>query len=146
MNIKAKKKTNSQRFILNNMQVMRFILAGSLNSLLGFFLFPVMYFIFREQQKNYVLILLISQLICMSFSFFSHKVYVFRSHHKVSPELMKFIGFHGIWCLVSIKINPAIVNQFGIHPVIIQTLINVLIVITSYFWYAKINFTPNKLR
>lgn len=134
------------KFPLKDMKVIRFILVGALNTLLGFFLFPLMYFSFSAYQKNYLLLLVISQIICMLFSFFSNKIYVFKSRNKVSVELIKFVGFHGFYFFVSVKINPMIVRHFDLHPIAIQTLLNILIVVTSFFWYDKFNFAPHKLR
>jgi putative flippase GtrA len=142
---------NLERFLIDylnfkQLKVVRFMLVGSLNTLLGFLLFPIIYFSLSAYQKNYVQMLVISQLICMLVSFFSNKIYVFRSKNKISIELIKFILFHGFYFFMSVKLCPIIVMYFHIHPIAIQTLLNVLIVVTSYFWYDKFNFSPNKQR
>lgn len=142
---------NIKNYLINrlsqkNMKVIRFILVGTFNTLLGFFLFPLMYFYFSSYQKNYVQMLVASQIICMMFSFFLNKVYVFKSNNNASIELIKFSFFHGFYFFMSVIINPMIVNGYGIHPVVIQTFFNILIVVTSYFWYDKINFAPKRLR
>ena len=130
---------------LHDMKVIRFFLAGALNTFLGFFLFPFMYYCLSSYRKDYILMLVVSQIICMLFSFFLNKIYVFKSNNKMSLELIKFLFFYGFYFFISVTINPMIVCACGIHPVVIQTFLNILIVLSSYFWYDKINFTSKKL-
>jgi putative flippase GtrA len=128
-----------------DLNIFRFLLVGFINTLIGFLLFPMIYWGFSAYRKNYVGMLVVSQLICMMISFFTNKVYVFRSKNKAKTEMLKFGLFHGFYFLVNIKINPLIVNTSGMNPIIVQTFINVFIVLTTFFWYDKIVFPSNKL-
>ena len=123
--------------------VVRFLMVGSINTLIGFLAFPFIYWFFSAYRKHYVGMLILSQFICMTISFLTNKIFVFKSKNKISHEVFKFSLFHGICFLINININPFIVNTFGLHPVIVQTGLNVLIVVTTYFWYEKIVFPSN---
>ena len=117
-----------------------FLFVGALNTLLAFVLFPLAYFFFRDYREHYLLLLAFCQIPCICFSFLTNKYWVFKSKGNVKFEFYKFIIFHLFNFGFSIFLNPIIVNKLKVNPIISQSIINLIIVGISYFWYDKLTF------
>jgi len=118
----------------------RFLFAGILNTAFGLGTFPVLYYMLEKMKLHYLIILTISQVICISFSFLTNKFLVFRTKGNYVPEILKFITFHLSYFIVNLFALPILVELFHFHPVIAQTLFAGLVIASSYFWHSRITF------
>lgn len=118
----------------------RFLLAGFLNTAFGLGTFPVLYYMLAACKLHYLIILTISQVICISFAFLTNKFLVFRTKGNYVAEILKFITFHLSYFIVNLFALPVLVELFHLSPVIAQSLFAVLVIASSYFWHSRITF------
>ena len=118
----------------------RFLLAGFLNTVFGLGTFPALYFMLATFKLHYLIILAISQVICITFAFLTNKFLVFRTKGNYIPEILKFITFHLSYFIVNLFALPVLVELFHLGPVIAQSLFAILVIASSYFWHSRITF------
>lgn len=123
----------------------RFLLAGALNTVIGLAVYPALYFLAAPLKLHYLIILAISQVLCVSFAFLTSKFLVFRTSGNYLRESGKFLTFHLAYFLVNLAALPALVEFAGMNPVLAQTLFAVLVIVTSYFWHSRITFSSTKV-
>ena len=123
----------------------RFLIAGAFNTTIGLALFPAIYFLAAPMKLHYLVILTISQVLCISFAFLTSKFLVFRTSGNYLRETGKFLTFHLTYFLVNLAALPALVEFLGMNPVLAQTLFAVLVIVTSYFWHSRITFSSSKV-
>ncbi|PJD93177.1 MAG: hypothetical protein CK424_03030 [Legionella sp.] len=125
-------------------KVIRFLLVGGFNTLLGLSLFPTIYWIFAAYRSHYVLMLAGCHITNVMNSYITNKYFVFRTKGYNTSEMSKFVFYHISYFLVMITIIPILVQSTHVNPVVIQFSLSVLVIIGSFFWYDKIVFLPKK--
>jgi putative flippase GtrA len=134
------------RNLTNQDQIkIRFLLVGALNTVVGLTVFPALYFLVIPLQIHYLLILVISQIMCVSFSFMTSKFLVFRTSGNYLRESAKFITFHLTLFLLNLAALPVLIEFAGIHPIWAQMLFTVLVIVSSYFWHSYITFSSSDM-
>jgi putative flippase GtrA len=95
------------RNLANQHQIkVRFLLVGALNTIVGLSVFPALYFFAIPLQIHYLSILVISQILCVSFSFMTSKFLVFQISENYLRESAKFISFHLTLFLLNLAALP----------------------------------------
>jgi len=117
-----------------------FLIMGGLNTLLGFSLFPLVYWLLQNYRSHYVWMMVACHISTVGFAYFTNKIWVFRSQERSITEFMKFTSFHLLYFLIMIFLVPFFVEHTHCNPVIVQFSISVLVVISSFFWYDRIVF------
>lgn len=125
-------------------KVLWFLMVGGLNTVLGFGLFPAVYWLLQDYQSHYVWMLVVCHITSVSFSFLTNKYLVFRTQGQYVSEITKFGGFHLFYFFLMIFLVPLFVEYAHCSPVVIQFSISVLIVVTSFFWYDRMVFLSGK--
>ena len=118
----------------------RFLLAGALNTVFGLAAYPAFYFLLAPLKLHYMLVLGITQIICIVFSYLTNKFLVFRTVANYLREGAKFALFHLSYFLVNLIALPLLVEIVGMSPVWGQTLFAIAVIVTSYFWHSNITF------
>jgi len=121
----------------------RFLITGIINSSFGLLMFPFFYYLLEEYKFHYLLILTISQFICIFFAYFTNKFLVFKTKGNYVSEFLKFISFHLSHFLVNLLALPILVEFFKLEPVIAQIFFALMVIISSYFWQSRITFKNN---
>ncbi len=121
-------------------KIIWFLLVGAFNTLLGFGLFPIIYWTLVPYRSHYILMLIGCHITTVLNAYVTNKYLVFRTQGFSSSEIGKFILFHIIYFLVMITLVPILVQFASINPVVIQFGISVFVVICSFFWYDKMVF------
>ena len=129
--------------IKTNDTKIRFLITGIINSSFGLLMFPFFYYLLEEYKFHYLLILTISQFICIFFAYFTNKFLVFKTKGNYVPEFLKFISFHLSHFLVNLLVLPILVEFFKLEPVIAQIFFAIMVIISSYFWQSRITFKNN---
>jgi len=140
----------------------RFVLAGALNTGFGLGAYPALYYLLATQKLHelmlmgvqkvhylimlttipyYLIVLTVSQIVCVTFAYLTNKFLVFRTKGNYGTEFMKFITFHLSYFLVNLAALPVLVVFFGINPIIAQTSFAVMVIVSSYFWHSRITFS-----
>jgi putative flippase GtrA len=119
----------------------RFLFAGALNTVFGLAAYPTLYFVLAPLKLHYLVVLGITQVSCVAFSYLTNKFLVFRTVGNYLRESAKFALFHLSYFLVNLLALPFLVEIVGMSPVWGQTLFAVAVIITSYFWHSNITFS-----
>lgn len=121
-----------------------FLIVGLLNTLVGFLLFPCIYFFFSSYQNHYVVMLVVSQILCIINSYLTNKFLVFNTKGNYLSEIPRFFSFHGFYFLITITAIPFCVESFQFSPVVLQLSMSVLVMMLSYLWYNYVTFLQVK--
>lgn len=140
--LRQKKKTNDRRAEKNKelKRKLRFLIAGSLNTLVGLGMFPMLFIALEKYKLHYTIILTISQIICITFSYVSNKIMVFKTHGNYIREYGRFLLFHGFYFIVNLAALPAMVEIGHMNPMVSQVFFAFIIIVTSYAWHSRITF------
>lgn len=125
-------------------QQFNFILVGGVNTVVGLAAFPILFYALKAHSLHYMVILIISQVICVVSAFFTNKFFVFKTSGNYTAEFLKFTSFYSAYFVFNLIAMPILVEVFSIHPVITQMIISVGIILTSYFWHSRITFASRK--
>uniref|UniRef100_B1XTF3 GtrA family protein n=1 Tax=Polynucleobacter necessarius subsp. necessarius (strain STIR1) TaxID=452638 RepID=B1XTF3_POLNS len=130
--------------IINHNKKLRFLIAGGVNTLIGLSVYPILYFFLEPIGFGYIEVLLIAQLICITFSFITSKYFVFKTKGNSHKEYIKFFIFYGFYGALNLLCLPFFVEVLKITPIISQALFSITIIVTSYFWHNFITFKQPK--
>jgi putative flippase GtrA len=125
-------------------RIMRFVVIGGVNTLFGFFAFPLIYFATNPLGVHYVISMTMSYVVSISFSYFTNRVIVFQSHEKSISELMRFSTFYAICYAVNVVVLPLCVELFHIPAVSAQAGMVGIIILSSYIWHSSITFRQHE--
>ena len=126
--------------ILNDTVKVRFIFAGIVNTVFGLSAYPILYYSLAKFDLHYLVILFISQVICITFSYGTNKVFVFKTTGNVVREYIKFSSFYMSYFLVNLVALPFMVEILKMNPIFAQILFTFVVVVSSFFWHSKISF------
>lgn len=122
----------------------RFLFVGGLNTFFGLASYPLLYYFLQNYKIHYLIILIYTQVISISFSYITNKFLVFKTQKNYFEEFLKFSAFYMIFFIINLIFLPTVVELFHINPVIGQTIFSFLIIISSYFWHSQITFFSKK--
>jgi len=118
----------------------RFLIAGMVNTAVGLAVYPILYLVFEPMGMGYIQVLIIAQVLCISFSFVSNKYFVFKTKGNLRKEYLKFFAFHGFYFALNLVCLPILVEAFKINPIVSQTGFAIAVIVTSYFWHNSVTF------
>lgn len=121
-----------------------FLLVGGINTTIGLGAFPVLYFLAKPYKLHYMIVLVISQIFCVTVAFFTNKHLVFRTRGNYLSEYLKFSTFYSVYFVINLAVMPLMVEIAGMNPVISQVFISIGIIVSSYFWHSKVTFVSDK--
>jgi|ERR1700682_3146013 len=136
---------DARKFIRLHETKVRFLFAGALNTAFGLAAYPAFYFLLAPLKLHYMVVLGITQIACVAFSYLTNKFLVFRTVGNYFREGGKFVLFHLSYFLVNLVVLPVLVEIAGMPPVWGQTLFAVAVIITSYFWHSNITFASARI-
>ena len=119
---------------------LRFLMVGGLNTLIGIICFPLMYYLLPFLQSYYLILMLLSQVFCISFSYITNKYLVFKTKQVSLREYLRFTFFYNFVFLINLGVLPLLVKYQHLNPAIVQLCINIFIAVASYFWHTHITF------
>lgn len=118
----------------------RYAIIGGVNTTVGIGLFPFLYWLLPNLHSHYLILMILSQFICILFSYVTNKLFVFRSKSKNILEYLRFTLFYNIVFAFNVVLLPIAVKHFGFNPGKLQLAINCCIAVSSYFWHKYITF------
>lgn len=121
----------------------RFALVGTLNTALGLTLFPSLLWIFPYLHENYMLGLIVSQIMCVIFAFGMYKFMVFKTYSNIFKEFLYFSSFYYSIFGINLFALPVLVRIVGLSPIPAQFGFSIFVMVGSYFWHGHITFRSN---
>lgn len=125
-------------------QKLRFVVAGGLNTLVGLAAFPALFYLLKPLGLGYMVILAISQVLCIGFSYITNKFLVFKTAGDYLGESLRFAAFHLGYFVLNLLVLRFCVESLGLGPVPSQLGFAVLVIITSYIWHSRITFSRHR--
>ena len=122
----------------------RFLLAGGFNTIFGLAFYPLLMWTFGPHGLNYMVALIISQVICVIVAFVTQKTMVFRTRGNVISEMIKFSSFYMIYFVFVAAFLAIVVEIFHVNPILGQFCLSLAVIFISYFWHSRITFKHSK--
>ena len=114
----------------------KFVAVGVVNTLAGFGIFTVFYFVLNE-KLSYLLILIISQIFAVIFSHSTQRKLVWKSKKPFLPELAKFGSSYVLITFVNIVLLSLAVESLELTVLFSQYVIGAILVLSMYFIQKK---------
>ncbi len=141
LNVKKKFRSFYQKHALQ----CRFLVIGGFNTLIGIFVYPLLYWwlVPASHAVNIMVVdsvLVVSQIICISNSYLMNKYFVFKTKGLSFWEYLRFTLFYNIIFIINLGLLPLLIKIMHANPAKIQIGINVLVAMSSYFWHKLVTF------
>lgn len=120
---------------------MRYLIAGGWNTAFGYFATVVLYYLL-SMRLHIVAIGILANIICISMSFLTYKLFVFKSQGEWIREYFRSYVVYGGSAVIGISGLWFLVDMIGIPFWLAQAVLMVAGVIVSYVGHDK--FTFNK--
>lgn len=125
---------------LLQIQGLRFLIVGGVNTAMGLALFPTLFMCLPSLQGHYLLLMSASQVLCLGFAYLTNKYLVFRTSSRYLAETTSFLAFHGLHYIVNMVVVAYVVETYAFSPVFVQPAYSLLVILSSYFWYSSMTF------
>lgn len=121
-----------------------YLLIGGWNTVFGYAVFTALYYYGTARfHLHYVILLLLSQVINVTSAYLVYKRFVFKTKGNLIREYCRFCTFYWLSFAANLILLPALVELFGLDPVISQGLFIIVAAVTSYLWHAHYTFSPD---
>lgn len=114
----------------------KFVAVGVVNTLAGFGIFTLFYFVLNE-KLSYLMILIISQIFAVIFSHSTQRKFVWKSKQLFFPELAKFGSSYVLITFVNIVLLSLAVEWLDLPVLLSQYMIGAILVLSMYFIQKK---------
>lgn len=120
-------------------QKFKYVAVGGLNTVFGY-LTGVLLYRLLSQIIDILLIGLVSNIICITFSFVTYKLFVFRTVGNWMSEYIKAYLVYGFISLIGVGLLWLYVDKAGLNIWIGQGLVIVTTVLLSYIGHSRVTF------
>lgn len=130
---------------LRESQKFRFLIAGLVNTVVGYCVFIGLLSTIGAAQL--VLVVALSHLVATSLSFILNRAYVFKQRGKAISSYFRFQSVYGLVLLLNLALLFAFVELFGLPILLAQAICIVFVGISSYVGHKYFSFRiPRKER
>jgi putative flippase GtrA len=130
---------------LLNSQKLRYLLVGGWNTIFGYFTGIGIYNLLNLDLSIW-LIGLLSNVVCISMSFLTYKIFVFRTKGNWLVEYFRSFIVYGFMAIVGIFLLWLFVIKLAITIEIAQALIILCTTVISYIGHLNFTFNSRKLK
>jgi putative flippase GtrA len=126
--------------IKNNCEIkqLKYLLIGIINTVIGY-LVSVFSYTLMSSEYGLVIAAIIANIISITFSFFTYKVFVFRGSDNILMEYLRCYIVYGFSAVISIVLL-AIFIQYGFNIWVSQFLVSCATIIFSYISHNNYTF------
>lgn len=118
---------------------LRYLVAGGINTLFGYVVSLVFYYNLN-QELDLVLILIITNIVSISFSFLIYKIFVFKTPGNWIKEYLRCYLVYGFTAIISSACIWILVEKIALSYWIAQTLAIIIIILASYTLHNNYTF------
>lgn len=122
----------------------RFLVAGGINTVFGLAIYPALFLTVGRQGMHYMVVLVISQILSITFAYGTQKFLVFRTKGNYLSEIGRFSLFYLSYFAVNLLALPFLVEIVHIGPIVAQFIFSLAVIVSSYFWHSRITFRPRE--
>jgi len=134
--------TYSKIKIFINKRGLRYVVVGGVNTLFGYLL-TVFLFYLLVNKIEIIIILVISNILSISFSFLTYKLFVFKTLGNWVKEYARCYLVYGGISVVGISLTWLFLDIFHINIWIAQAISILIVIIFSYHGHKKFTFRTN---
>lgn len=120
----------------------RYLLAGGWNTLFGYCVGVLFYYLLHNYLHTLVIIVL-ANILNISMSFLTYKIFVFKTRGNWLSEYVRCYVVYGNIAIVGMLLIWVMVDFFMVPFWIAQALILLITVIISYVAHARFTFKKN---
>ena len=117
----------------------RYIIAGGWNTIFGYF-FGIFLFYFFKDNFPLIFILIVINIVAISMSFLTYKLYVFKTKGNWIREFIKSFLVYGSMSLISIPILLFLVDVMFLPFWLSQGITIIITIIFSYILHKNFTF------
>jgi putative flippase GtrA len=120
----------------------RYLVIGGLNTFFGYFCGIFLYYFFIKKIEV-IFILIMTNIFSITFSFFTYKLFVFKTLGNWLKEYVKCYMVYGSASIISITLTWFFLDIIGINIWFSQAISVMLVVLFSYYGHSKFTFKMN---
>jgi putative flippase GtrA len=124
---------------------LRFLAAGTLNTIFGLSIFPLLMWALGSVPRAYLIALLISHPTSIVFAYLTNKYLAFRTRGGFVREFMKFSSFYLMNFAANLAALPFCVEVLHLPPVPCQLCFAAAVMLSSYLWHSRITFARKQV-
>ena len=129
-----------QDWLMRHRQKLLYLAAGAVNTAFGLAFYPALLLTSDWLYRNYMIALLIAQVVCTLFSFVNFKLFVFRTRGGALREFLRFSTFYYATYAVNWALLPLAVEKLQWDRIAFQLGFSIATVVIGYFWNARVTF------
>jgi len=118
----------------------RYVLVGGTNTVIGISLFPILQTFLGPTGIPYLLTLCLSQVICVSLSFFMLRYWVFQVKSATFVQYLLHSSFYWVYFLVNLAALPLIVDKTKADPRLVQLFLSLIAMTLAFVWQKRFVF------
>lgn len=117
----------------------RYLIIGVLNTLFGYFCGIFLYYFFFK-KIDIIFILTISNILSITFSFLTYKLFVFKTPGNWLKEYIKCYVVYGSASVIGISMTWFFLDIIGINIWFSQAISTLMVIFFSYYGHSKFTF------
>lgn len=118
---------------------LRYLFVGGINTTFGY-IAGVLIFNILEQHLHLIFIGIISNVISITFSYSTYKLFVFKTKGNALAEYFKSYVVYGITFLISISLLWILIEGYELNIWVVQAVIIAITVVVSYSLHDRFTF------
>ncbi|MFH1387624.1 MAG: GtrA family protein [bacterium] len=122
-----------------------YLLVGAWNTLFGYCVFLLLYFLFAA-KIHYLFLLVFSNILAITNAYIGYKIFVFRTKGNYLKEYLRFYVVYGAAMILNMIILPFVVELFKLSPPIAQTGLMLINIIFSYLGHKYFSFEQSAIK
>ena len=122
-----------------SLQQFRYLVTGGVNTLLSYAIGAITFYLLVD-KIHYLLIMIVSTVICVTVSYVNHKIFVFRTEGNFIREYLRFYLVYAVPICFAFVAFPVFYVVLGVNPYVAQALIMAVTVVASYIGHKRISF------
>jgi putative flippase GtrA len=124
---------------ISNDQRLRYLLVGGINTIFGYVISNLVYYSFSK-YLHILIIGIIANIICITFSFLTYKKLVFRTKENWLKEYFRCYLVYGLIAFIGIFAMWILVDGCSLPFWLSQGVITIFIVLFSYICHSRFSF------
>jgi putative flippase GtrA len=120
-------------------QEVRFLVVGGGNTVSGYLLSVLIYFLLNVMLPLLVIIA-IQTVVNVTISFLTQKLLVFRTRGNYLAEYLRFYVVSAVPIVMNFVLLPVAIDWLGMNPYLAMALLMILMVVILYFGHKYISF------
>jgi putative flippase GtrA len=120
-------------------QVIRYLIVGGWNTVFGYSLFALLYFLLSA-RIHYLVIAIISSIIAITMAYAGYKIFVFKTKGNYLHEYLKFYVVYGFSMILGLILLPIFVEFLKMNVYLAQAIATIACIFVSFIGHRNFSF------